>query len=241
MTPCILLPLWEWCLKPSETTLSPVDLDFILQCFCSWPWQQWGATGGKEQDCWQHCWAWEWGSIRLTREKPMWISLTVHWRVKNTSWDKEKFKIYDCMMLCIWTNSQFRMKCLEGKQNKNKSKFWLQILSHVVEKMLCLSWQRGRERKETQKAEQRIEKETCSTENDEVKSQSKFQIIDYAELEGMHWDHWVQFLVLCRKPQESCLILSGTVTGLADLKPSEICITYSLFLTKENWVNCFII
>lgn len=31
-----------------------------------------------------------------------------------------------------------------------------------------------KERKETQKAEQRIEKETCSTENDEVKSQSKF-------------------------------------------------------------------
>lgn len=33
-----------------------------------------------------------------------------------------------------------------------------------------------KERKETQKAEQRIKKESCSTENDKVKSLSKFQI-----------------------------------------------------------------
>lgn len=35
------------------------------------------------------------------RKAEMWISLIVHWRVKNTEGNKKKFKIYDCMMLCI--------------------------------------------------------------------------------------------------------------------------------------------
>ncbi|KAF4789437.1 hypothetical protein TURU_151443 [Turdus rufiventris] len=47
-----------------------------------------------------------------------------------------------------------------------------------------------KEKEETQKAEQRIKKESCSTENDEAESQSEFQVIEYAELEGTFSSLW---------------------------------------------------
>lgn len=47
-----------------------------------------------------------------------------------------------------------------------------------------------KEKKEAQKAEQRIKKESCSTENDEAESQSEFQVIEYAELEGTFSSLW---------------------------------------------------
>lgn len=48
----------------------------------------------------------------------------------------------------------------------------------------CYSSDGKGEKKERKEAEQRI-KESYTTENDEVKSQSKFQIIEYAGLEGI--------------------------------------------------------
>lgn len=85
------------------------------------------------------------GSQEKSKRGSPW-QCTGEWKIHHET--RRSLRSMIAWLLCIWTNSQFRMKCLEGKQNKNKSKFWLQILSHVVEKMLCLSWQRRRERKE---------------------------------------------------------------------------------------------
>lgn len=121
MTSCILLSLWEWCLKPSETTLSPVDLDFILQCFCSRPWQQWDATGGKEQDCWQHCWAWEWGSIRLTREKQTCGSpwqCTGEWKIHHET----RRSLRSMIAWCFVSEQTASLEWSAWRENKTKIK-----------------------------------------------------------------------------------------------------------------------
>lgn len=78
---------------------------------------------------------------------------------------------------CFVSEQTASLEWSAWRENKTKIKanfgfkYWVMLW-----KKCYASHDKGeeKERKETQKAEQRIEKETCSTENDEVKSQSKF-------------------------------------------------------------------
>lgn len=145
----------------------------------SWPWQQLSATGGKEQDWWQQYWAWDWGSIRLTREEQRsgfpWQS-TGEWKIHNRTRRSLRSMIAWCFIF-EQTASLEWSAWRENKQTKTKAnfgfKYWVMLW-----KKCCASDDKGeeKERKEIQKAEQMIKKKSCSTENDEVKSQSKFQI-----------------------------------------------------------------